>query len=75
MKGLAGFIVGFCDFFPFSTSFWSVSGNNPDTAHVLRPCVLFQIYYHGEPIKVHVSVTNNSSKNIKNIILSGKRDT
>lgn len=29
-----------------------------------------EIYYHGEPIKVHVSVTNNSSKNIKNIILS-----
>uniref|UniRef100_A0A668S2D8 S-arrestin n=1 Tax=Oreochromis aureus TaxID=47969 RepID=A0A668S2D8_OREAU len=29
-----------------------------------------EVYYHGEPIKVHVSVTNNSSKNIKNIILS-----
>uniref|UniRef100_A0A3Q1JD35 S-arrestin n=1 Tax=Anabas testudineus TaxID=64144 RepID=A0A3Q1JD35_ANATE len=29
-----------------------------------------EIYYHGEPIKVHVSVTNNSSKNIKNIIVS-----
>lgn len=39
------------------------------------PVSCFQVYYHGEPIKVHVSVTNNSSKNIKNIILSGKRDT
>uniref|UniRef100_A0A3P8S280 S-arrestin n=1 Tax=Amphiprion percula TaxID=161767 RepID=A0A3P8S280_AMPPE len=29
-----------------------------------------EIYYHGETIKVHVNVTNNSSKNIKNIILS-----
>ncbi|CAI5678258.1 unnamed protein product [Oreochromis niloticus] len=29
-----------------------------------------EVYYHGEPIKVHVRVTNNSSKNIKNIILS-----
>uniref|UniRef100_A0A8C6SMT5 S-arrestin n=1 Tax=Neogobius melanostomus TaxID=47308 RepID=A0A8C6SMT5_9GOBI len=29
-----------------------------------------QIYYHGETIKVHVQVTNSSSKNIKNIILS-----
>ncbi|XP_073347291.1 S-arrestin a isoform X2 [Pagrus major] len=29
-----------------------------------------EIYYHGETIKVHVSVTNNSNKNIKNIILS-----
>lgn len=33
-----------------------------------------QVYYHGETIKVHVSVTNSSSKNIKNIIVSGKRD-
>lgn len=33
-----------------------------------------QVYYHGEPIKVHVNVTNSSSKNIKNIIVSGKRD-
>lgn len=33
-----------------------------------------QVYYHGEPIKVHVSVTNSSSKNIKNIIVSGKHD-
>ncbi|XP_030016605.1 S-arrestin-like [Sphaeramia orbicularis] len=29
-----------------------------------------EIYYHGETIKVHVNVTNNSNKNIKNIILS-----
>ncbi|XP_051809144.1 S-arrestin a [Acanthochromis polyacanthus] len=29
-----------------------------------------EIYYHGETIKVHVNVTNNSSKNIKNIVLS-----
>ncbi|XP_062260599.1 S-arrestin a isoform X2 [Platichthys flesus] len=29
-----------------------------------------EMYYHGECIKVHVSVTNNSSKNIKNIIVS-----
>uniref|UniRef100_A0A8C9ZTG2 S-arrestin n=1 Tax=Sander lucioperca TaxID=283035 RepID=A0A8C9ZTG2_SANLU len=29
-----------------------------------------EIYYHGEVIKVNVSVTNNSSKAIKNIILN-----
>ncbi|XP_022616768.1 S-arrestin-like [Seriola dumerili] len=29
-----------------------------------------ELYYHGEPIKVHVNVTNSSSKNIKNIIVS-----
>uniref|UniRef100_A0A8C2WSP8 S-arrestin n=1 Tax=Cyclopterus lumpus TaxID=8103 RepID=A0A8C2WSP8_CYCLU len=29
-----------------------------------------ETYYHGETVKVHVSVTNNSSKNIKNIIVS-----
>ncbi|KAK9538346.1 hypothetical protein VZT92_003522 [Zoarces viviparus] len=29
-----------------------------------------ETYYHGEPVKVHVSVTNNSSKNIKNVIVS-----
>ncbi|XP_028283197.1 S-arrestin a isoform X3 [Parambassis ranga] len=29
-----------------------------------------EIYYHGEPIKVHVNVTNTSNKNVKNIILS-----
>ncbi|XP_029970648.1 S-arrestin a [Salarias fasciatus] len=29
-----------------------------------------EVYYHGETIKVHVNVTNNSSKNIKNILLS-----
>lgn len=29
-----------------------------------------EVYYHGETIKVHVQVTNNSSKNIKNILLS-----
>lgn len=34
-----------------------------------------QIYYHGETIKVHVNVKNDSNKNIKNIILSGKHDT
>ena len=34
-----------------------------------------QIYYHGETIKVHVSVKNDSNKNIKNIICSGKHHT
>lgn len=34
--------------------------------------ICFQIYYHGEPIKVHVDITNKSSKTIKNIIVSGK---
>uniref|UniRef100_A0A3Q3SDD8 S-arrestin n=1 Tax=Mastacembelus armatus TaxID=205130 RepID=A0A3Q3SDD8_9TELE len=29
-----------------------------------------EIYYHGEPIKVHVNVTNNSSKSVKNIVIS-----
>uniref|UniRef100_A0A3P8V987 S-arrestin n=1 Tax=Cynoglossus semilaevis TaxID=244447 RepID=A0A3P8V987_CYNSE len=29
-----------------------------------------EVYYHGEPITVHVSVTNSSSKNVKNIIVS-----
>ncbi|XP_070829798.1 S-arrestin a isoform X1 [Chaetodon trifascialis] len=29
-----------------------------------------EIYYHGEPIKVHVSVTNSSNKNVKNIVVS-----
>ncbi|XP_034534534.1 S-antigen; retina and pineal gland (arrestin) a [Notolabrus celidotus] len=29
-----------------------------------------ELYYHGEVIKVHVNVTNDSSKNIKNIIVS-----
>ncbi|XP_035526885.1 S-arrestin-like [Morone saxatilis] len=29
-----------------------------------------EIYYHGEALKVHVTVTNNSSKNVKNIIIS-----
>ncbi|XP_056246391.1 S-arrestin a isoform X1 [Seriola aureovittata] len=29
-----------------------------------------ELYYHGEVIKVHVNVTNSSSKNIKNIIVS-----
>ncbi|KAM9349444.1 S-arrestin a [Symphorus nematophorus] len=29
-----------------------------------------EIYYHGETIKVHVSVTNSSSKNVKNVIIS-----
>ncbi|XP_072771362.1 S-arrestin a isoform X2 [Nerophis lumbriciformis] len=29
-----------------------------------------EIYYHGETVKVHVNVTNSSTKNIKNIILS-----
>ncbi|KAM6919927.1 S-arrestin a [Lycodopsis pacificus] len=29
-----------------------------------------ETYYHGESVRVHVSVTNNSSKNIKNIIVS-----
>lgn len=33
---------------------------------------MVQVYYHGEPVKVHVSVTNNSNKNVKNIIVSGK---
>ncbi|XP_008294036.1 S-arrestin a [Stegastes partitus] len=29
-----------------------------------------EMYYHGETIIVHVNITNNSNKNIKNIILS-----
>ncbi|XP_078143686.1 S-arrestin a [Centroberyx gerrardi] len=29
-----------------------------------------EMYYHGEPIKVHLNVTNSSNKNIKNIIVS-----
>ncbi|XP_035490045.1 S-arrestin a [Scophthalmus maximus] len=29
-----------------------------------------EMYYHGEAVKVHVSVTNSSSKNIKNIVVS-----
>ncbi|XP_041659675.1 S-arrestin a [Cheilinus undulatus] len=29
-----------------------------------------ELYYHGEPIQVHVCVTNSSSKTIKNIIIS-----
>uniref|UniRef100_A0A665UQH1 S-arrestin n=1 Tax=Echeneis naucrates TaxID=173247 RepID=A0A665UQH1_ECHNA len=29
-----------------------------------------ELYYHGECVKVHVSVTNSSNKNIKNIIVS-----
>ncbi|KAM3866126.1 S-arrestin a [Diretmus argenteus] len=29
-----------------------------------------ETFYHGEPIKVHVDITNESNKNIKNIILS-----
>ncbi|XP_068424090.1 S-arrestin a [Clinocottus analis] len=29
-----------------------------------------ETYYHGETVKVHVSVTNNSNKNVKNIIVS-----
>ncbi|XP_071379195.1 S-arrestin a [Centroberyx affinis] len=29
-----------------------------------------EMYYHGEPIKVHLNVTNSSNKNIRNIIIS-----
>ncbi|KAM4604715.1 S-arrestin a [Polymixia lowei] len=29
-----------------------------------------EIYYHGETVNVHVNVTNNSSKNVRNIIIS-----
>ncbi|KAM9844875.1 S-arrestin a [Aulostomus maculatus] len=29
-----------------------------------------EIYYHGESIKVHVNITNSSSKNIKNVVVS-----
>ncbi|KAM6989460.1 S-arrestin a isoform 2-T2 [Tautogolabrus adspersus] len=29
-----------------------------------------ELFYHGEPIKVNVCITNDSSKNIKNIIVS-----
>uniref|UniRef100_A0AAQ4PHT6 S-arrestin n=1 Tax=Gasterosteus aculeatus aculeatus TaxID=481459 RepID=A0AAQ4PHT6_GASAC len=31
-----------------------------------------EIYYHGDCVKVHVIVTNHSSKTIKNVIVSGK---
>lgn len=41
---------------------------------VSDPASCFQMYYHGEVINVHVSITNNSNKNIKNIIVSGKYD-
>lgn len=39
--------------------------------HFLRP--VLQTFYHGEPIKVHVNINNESNKNVKNIILSGER--
>ncbi|XP_041849467.1 S-arrestin a [Melanotaenia boesemani] len=29
-----------------------------------------ELYYHGEPIKVNVSIKNDSNKNIKNVIIS-----
>ncbi|XP_043991203.1 S-arrestin a isoform X6 [Gambusia affinis] len=29
-----------------------------------------QLYYHGETIHAHVNITNNSNKNIKNVVLS-----
>lgn len=48
-------LLSICGFSLFKSWFWC------------RP----QVYYHGEAIRVHVSVNNNSSKNIKNIIISG----
>lgn len=32
-----------------------------------------KLYYHGEPLNVNVHVTNNSTKTIKKIKVSGKR--
>lgn len=34
--------------------------------------VLPQLYYHGEPISVNVHVTNNSSKSVKKVKVSGE---
>lgn len=34
-------------------------------------CVCLQTFYHGEPVKVNVEITNSSSKNIKDISVSG----
>ncbi|XP_027014003.1 S-arrestin a [Tachysurus fulvidraco] len=36
----------------------------------VEACLQKQTYYHGEPIKVRVSINNESNKNVKNIILS-----
>lgn len=32
----------------------------------------FQLYYHGEPISVNVHVTNNSTKTVKRVKISGE---
>lgn len=32
-----------------------------------------QLYYHGEPISVNVHVTNNSTKTVKRVKISGER--
>ena len=32
---------------------------------------LFQTYYHGEPIRVNVAITNQSNKNVKRIKIQG----
>uniref|UniRef100_A0AAZ3PMQ4 Arrestin C-terminal-like domain-containing protein n=1 Tax=Oncorhynchus tshawytscha TaxID=74940 RepID=A0AAZ3PMQ4_ONCTS len=34
-----------------------------------------ELYYHGEPISVNVHVTNNSTKTVKRMKISGKRQT
>uniref|UniRef100_A0A8K9UAN2 Arrestin C-terminal-like domain-containing protein n=1 Tax=Oncorhynchus mykiss TaxID=8022 RepID=A0A8K9UAN2_ONCMY len=34
-----------------------------------------ELYYHGEPISVNVHVTNNSTKTVKRVKISGKRQT
>ncbi|MGH0158102.1 UNVERIFIED_CONTAM: hypothetical protein FKN15_035224, partial [Acipenser sinensis] len=32
-----------------------------------------ETFYHGEPINVHVNITNNSSKTVKSITVTGRR--
>ena len=39
---------------------------------VLRVLNYLQTYYHGEPIKVNVSIKNGSSKTIKKVRITGK---
>lgn len=34
-----------------------------------------QTYYHGEPINVSVKIRNDSNKNVRNIIISGKSES
>jgi hypothetical protein len=38
-----------------------------------HPPSLQKLYYHGEPLNVNVHVTNNSTKTVKKIKVSGRR--